>query len=118
MVSVARSATGGREMAPLRHRLPMDAGAVLFKLVGRYLVGGHSLCVGMAPRARLGHAQRMDRRLAVLHRANVVDAVAIDAGGNVVVAARQAFPMDAGLVQLELVYALAWRILAHVVGSA
>jgi hypothetical protein len=44
--------------------------------------------------------------------------VAIDAGGDGGIAAGQAFPVDAGLVELELIHAFAGGVFAHVVRVA
>jgi len=47
--------------------------------------------------------QRIHRGHAVLYRADVVDAVAIDAGGHVAIAGRQPLAVNAGLVKLVLI---------------
>ncbi len=116
MVAVARRATGRGKIAPLGHGFPMHAGAVLLKLVGGDFVGGHLLLVGVAARAGFGDVQRMDRGHAVLDRADVVDAVAVDAGGHVGIAGRQALAVNAGLVKLVLIDAFRRREFAHDVG--
>jgi hypothetical protein len=96
----------------------VDAGFVFLKLIGGDLVGRHLLGVGVAARAGLANVQRMDRRRAVLDRADIVHAVAIDAGGDGGIAGGEAFAVDAGLVELELIHAFARGVLAHVVGAA
>src|ERR1019366_5885489 len=64
----------------------------------------------------IGDVQRIHRGHAVLHRADVVDAVAVDAGGHVGIAGRQALAVDAGLVKLVLIDALRRREFPHDVG--
>ena len=59
----------------------MHALAVLGELVGGDLVLRHVGRVGVAAGAGLGQAQRMDGREGVLDGADVVHAVAVDAGG-------------------------------------
>ena len=62
VVAVTGGATGSGEIAALGERLPVDAGLVFLELIGGDLVGRHLLRVGVAVRAGLGDAQRMDRR--------------------------------------------------------
>ena len=62
--------------------------------------------------------QRMNRRHTILHSADIVDAVAVDAGSHLGIAGSQTLTVDAGLIQLELVDPLARRVLAHVVRIA
>jgi hypothetical protein len=60
----------------------------------------------------------MNGRHAIFHGANIVDAMAIDARRNVLIAYGQALSMDAGLVQLVLVHALLGPIPPHEVRIA
>src|SRR5471030_2747801 len=99
-------------------RSPVHAGPVLSELSGLDLILGHVLRAGMAPRARFRKVQRVYRRLGVLHRADVMHAVAIDAGGHGVVARSQAFAVHAGLILGELIDPLLRPELAHRFGVA
>src|ERR1019366_8006011 len=118
VVAVTGSASGGGKIAAFGEPFPVDAGFVFLELVGGDLVRRHLLRVGMAVRAGLGDAQRMDRRRRILDGADVVHAVAIDAGGDGGVAGGETFSVDAGLVELELVHAFARGVLAHIVRAA
>src|ERR1035437_724116 len=118
VIAVTGGATGGGEIAAFGERFPVDAGFVFLKLIGGDLVGRHLRGVGVAARAGLADAQGVDRRRAVLDRADIVHAVAIDAGGDGGIAGGETFSVDAGLVELELVDAFARGVLAHVVGAA
>ena len=72
MVAVAVVAGRRREVALGRHGLPVDGGLVLRHLVGRDLVAGHVLGVAVAAAARVRHLQRIDARLGVRRRPDVV----------------------------------------------
>src|ERR1039457_2795220 len=118
MVAVTGSARGSGEVVAFGEPFPVHAGLVFLVLIGRDLVGRHLLRVGMAARAGLGDAQRIHWRRGILDRADVVHAVAIDAGGDGGIAGGETFSMDAGLVEFELIYALAGGVLAHVIRAA
>src|SRR5450759_1476242 len=118
VVAVTGGATGGGEIAAFGERFPVDAGFVFLKLIGGDLVGCHLLRVGVAARAGLANAQGVDRRRAVLDRADIVYAVATDAGGDGGIAGGEALSVNAGLVELELIHTFAGGVLAHVVGAA
>ncbi len=96
----------------------MDAGAVVLQLIGGNAVLRHFLLVRVAPAAGFRKQQGMNRRQYVLHRANIVDAVAVDTGGDVLVTLGQAFAVHAGFVQLVLIDALLRLIPPHEVRTA
>src|SRR5207248_1552622 len=62
--------------------------------------------------------QRIHRRRTVLDRPYIVHAVAIDARGDGGIASCEAFPVDAGLIEFELIDAFAGGVLAHVIWAA
>ena len=62
--------------------------------------------------------QRINRGHAVFDGADIVNAVAIDAGGDVLIPGSEAFAVDAGLVKLELIDALLRAEAAHEVRIA
>src|ERR1017187_1763260 len=118
MVAVTGSARGSGEVVAFGEPFPVHPGLVFLVLIGGDLVGARLLRVGVAARAGLGHARGVNRRRRVLDRANIVHAVAIDAGGDHGIPGAQTLSVNAGLVELELIHAFAGSVLAHVVRAA
>ncbi len=113
VIAMAGSATRRREVPALLEGLPMHALPVLRELVGRNLVLGHVLRIGMAARAGSGQAQRMDGRKRVFDLPDTVYAVTIDADRGRCVAGRDALPVSAGQVLRILVHAFLRFVLVH-----
>src|SRR5579862_5462872 len=99
MIPMARRACGRREIAVFEVR-EMDAGTILLQLIGRDAVLGHSLGVGMTMAAGVWNMRRIDRSRRIFHRADIVNAMTVDARRHVSIARRQALAMHAGLIQL------------------
>ena len=118
VIPVTRRALGSREVAPLCQGTPVDAGEVLLELIRRDTVFRHPLGVGMAAPAGVRNVQRINRGHAVFDGADIVNAVAINAGGDVLIPGSEAFAVDAGLVKLELIDALLRAEAAHEVRIA
>src|ERR1035441_3246218 len=118
VIAVAGSAIRGRQIAANLERIPMHARAVIVELIGGDAILRHLLAVGMTARPGFGQTQRMHGRQRVFYRANIVDAVAVDAGGHGVIASSQPFAVDAGLVELKLVHPLLRPELPHEVRTA
>src|SRR5579883_2976431 len=117
VIPMARRAVRSRKIALLQ-RCPMDAGLVVLKLIGRDLVLRHVLGVGVTPAARFWKTHFRHRRLSIFDCADIVDAVAIDTGRDVLVTGRESLAVDAGLVELELIDALLWAKSPHEFGFA
>src|SRR5581483_2585282 len=113
MVTMARRAVWRRQVAALGQRLPMHAGAVLRELLGIDLVRRHVGGIRMAPSAGFREAQGVYRRQCVFYFADVVYAMAIDAGGHEHISGCQPLAVDAGLVLGQLIDALLWFEAMH-----
>ena len=70
----------------------------------------------MAARAGLGHVDRIHGGTGIAGRPDIVDAVAVDADGNLGVSGGEALAVHAGVVLGQLVGAQAGVVLAHVGG--
>src|SRR5690242_6952180 len=103
MVPMTGSAGGRGEIAALGNGLPVNAGPVVGELVGFDLVLGHVLRIGVAPGAGLGQPQRMNGRQRIPNEADIVHAVAVDAGSHSIVPTSQTLAVNAGLVLGELI---------------
>src|SRR5579883_267959 len=81
----------------------MHAGVVQRELVGGNLVRLHVRGIGMAMTAGLRHVRRIDAGARIVGRKDVVNAVAIHADGDFVIALRKPLAMNAGEILRILV---------------
>ena len=88
-------------------------GVVVGELIGGDAVGLHVSGIGVAARAGLGHVDGVDGGTRIAGRTDVMDAVAVDADGDLVVTSREALAVDAGVVLVQLVGAQARIVGAH-----
>src|ERR1035437_8356420 len=114
VISMTGGAGGRAEVAADHHGVVMDAGGVVGKLIGGDAVGLHERRVGVAARTGLGHVDGVDRRAGIDGRADIVDAVAIDADGDLGITGGEALAVHAGVVLVELVGAQAGVVGAQV----
>ena len=123
VIAVAVVAGGGREVLLLEERGGVHAARPALVLVHRQRpavgegVACHALGIGVAAAAGLGHVRRVDGRARVGRAEDAVDAVAVDAGGDVLVPRSQQGAVPARPVLVLLVDPGVRAEALHVVGT-
>ena len=81
----------------------MHACRVVGKLIGGDAVLLHICGIRVTAGTGLGNINGIDSRAWIVGRANVVHTVAVDANGNLAIAGRESFAVDACVVLIELI---------------
>src|SRR5690242_4046938 len=91
----------------------VNALVIVRKLGGGNFIFLHALLISVAAGAGSGDVDRIQRGARIAGRADIVDAVAVNADGSLGVAGGQPFPVNAGVMLAELVSPQAGIVFAH-----
>src|SRR4029077_20449566 len=113
MVSMAGGAVGSGQVSPDCQRIVGNALVIVRELGGGKFIFLHALLIGVAAGAGGGDVDRIHRGTRIAGRTDIVDAVGVNADGNLGVTGGQAFSVNAGVILAELVSPQAGIVFAH-----